>query len=73
MKMVKESKKLEAEYMKSYLPYLESIEEGEKRAAERWQTVVSEKDSLISEQNTRLDELTAQIQSLTAQLAAKGG
>ena len=80
MKMIKESKKLEAEYMKSYLTYLESIEEGEKRAAERWKSVVSEKDSLLSEQgnviselNIRLDDLSAQISELTAQLAAKGG
>ena len=44
----------------------EGEEIGEKRAAERWKTVVSEKDRQLKEKD-------AQIKELTAQLAAKGG
>jgi len=72
MKKIKESKELEAEYMKSYLTYLENVEEGiklgeergmeegiklgEERAAVVWQTVLTERENVISEQSTRLSE-----------------
>ena len=60
MKKIKESKELEAEYMKSYLTYLENVEEGiklgEERAAVVWQTVLTERENVISEQGTRLSE-----------------
>jgi len=65
MKKVKESKELEAEYMKSYLTYLENVEEGEKRATEQWKTIVSEKDSQLHEKDKQLHELTARLDDLT--------